>query len=69
MYIKKIYRYMNDYFEGKQYYQNLSNETKIVGYSYMEANQERGNYTIEYLERLIKVFRKKIKLYGEKFRW
>ena len=34
----------------------------------LEANQERGNYTVEYLQRLIKVFRKKIKLYERKFR-
>ena len=34
----------------------------------IEANQERGNYTVEYLQRLIKVFRKKIKLYERKFR-
>lgn len=34
----------------------------------LESNQERGNYSIEYLERLIKVFRKKIKLYELKFR-
>ena len=33
-----------------------------------ECNQERGHYTVEYLERLIKVFRKKIKLYERKFR-
>ena len=34
----------------------------------LESNQERGNYTVEYLQRLIKVFRKKIKLYERKFR-
>ena len=34
----------------------------------IEANQERGNYTVEYLQRLIKVFRKKIKLYETMFR-
>lgn len=34
----------------------------------LESNQERGRYTVEYLQRLIKVFRKKIKLYEKKFR-
>ena len=34
----------------------------------LESNQERGNYTVEYLQRLIKVFRKKIKLYQTRFR-
>ena len=33
----------------------------------LESNQETKKYTVEYLQRLIKVFRKKIKLY-EKFR-
>jgi hypothetical protein len=35
---------------------------------WIENNNERGNYTVEYLQRLIKVFRKKIKLYQERFR-
>ena len=35
---------------------------------WIENNHERGNYTVEYLQRLIKVFRKKIKLYQERFR-
>ena len=34
----------------------------------LESNQERGNYTVEYLQRLIKVFRKKIRLYEKLFR-
>ena len=34
----------------------------------LESNQDRGHYTVEYLQRLIKVFRKKIKLYETKFR-
>lgn len=34
----------------------------------LESNQKRGNYSVEYLQRLIKVFRKKIKLYERKFR-
>jgi len=34
----------------------------------LEADHSRGNYSIEYLHRLIKVFRKKIKLYESKFR-
>ena len=35
---------------------------------WIENNNERGNYTVEYLQRLINVFRKKIKLYQEMFR-
>lgn len=35
---------------------------------WIENNNQRGNYTVEYLKRLIKVFRKKIKLYERKFR-
>lgn len=35
---------------------------------WIENNNERGNYSVEYLQRLIKVFRKKIKLYESKFR-
>lgn len=34
----------------------------------IEANHETKKYTAEYLQRLIKVFRKKIKLYERKFR-
>lgn len=34
----------------------------------LEANHETKKYTVEYLQRLIKVFRKKIKLYETKFR-
>ena len=34
----------------------------------IEANHSRGHYTVEYLEKLIKVFRKKIRLYKRKFR-
>lgn len=34
----------------------------------LEANHETKKYTVEYLQRLIKVFRKKIKLYERKFR-
>ena len=34
----------------------------------LESNHETKKYSIEYLQRLIKVFRKKIKLYEKKFR-
>lgn len=34
----------------------------------LEANHETKKYTVEYLQRLIKIFRKKIKLYESKFR-
>lgn len=34
----------------------------------IEADHSRGNYSVKYLHRLIKVFRKKIKLYETKFR-
>ena len=34
----------------------------------IEANHETKKYSVEYLQRLIKVFRKKIKLYQERFR-
>ena len=34
----------------------------------LEANHETKKYTVEYLQRLIKVVRKKIKLYERKFR-
>ena len=34
----------------------------------LEANHETKKYSVEYLQRLIKVFRKKIKLYERKFR-
>lgn len=34
----------------------------------LEADHSTKKYTVEYLERLIKVFRKKIKLYERKFR-
>ena len=35
---------------------------------YLECNHETKKYTVEYLQKLIKVFRKKIKLYETKFR-
>ena len=35
---------------------------------WLECNHETKKYTVEYLQRLIKVFRKKIKLYEAKFR-
>ncbi len=47
---------------------NLINKLGLEKVEEIEANQERGNYTVEYLQRLIKVFRKKIKLYERKFR-
>lgn len=34
----------------------------------LKSNNERANYSVEYLQRLIKVFRKKIRLYEAKFR-
>lgn len=47
---------------------NLIKKLGLEKVEQIEANQERGNYSIEYLDRLIKVFRKKIKLYELKFR-
>ena len=35
---------------------------------WLECNHETKKYTVEYLQKLIKVFRKKIKLYEAKFR-
>ena len=35
---------------------------------WLECNHETKKYTVEYLQKLIKVFRKKIKLYETKFR-
>lgn len=55
----------NNYLSGNlvPYRANMIEKLGLEKVEEMEANQERGNYTIEYLERLIKVFRKKIKLY------
>lgn len=60
----------NNYLSGNlaNYRINLIKKLGLEKVEEIEANQERGNYTVEYLQRLIKVFRKKIKLYNEKFR-
>lgn len=60
----------NNYLSGNlaNYRINLINKLGLAKVEEIEANQERGNYTVEYLQRLIKVFRKKIKLYERKFR-
>ena len=60
----------NNYLSGNlaNYRINLINKLGVEKVNLIESNQERGNYSIEYLERLIKVFRKKIKLYELKFR-
>lgn len=60
----------NNYLSGNlaNYKINLINKLGLAKVEEIEANQERGNYTVEYLQRLIKVFRKKIKLYQTKFR-
>lgn len=50
------------------YRENIINKLGIDKVEEIEANQERGNYSVEYLQKLIKVFRKKIKLYERKFR-
>lgn len=47
---------------------NLINKLGLEKVEQIEANQQRGNYKVEYLQRLIKVFKKKIKLYETKFR-
>ena len=53
---------------NEQYRPFMINKYGLEFVERLEANQERGNYTVEYLQRLIKVFRKKIKLYERKFR-
>lgn len=60
----------NSYKSGNlvPYRENLIKKIGLDRVEQIEANQERGNYTVEYLQRLIKVFRKKIKLYETKFR-
>lgn len=60
----------NNYLSGNlaNYRINLIKKLGLRKVELIEANQERGNYTVEYLQRLIKVFRKKIKLYERKFR-
>lgn len=60
----------NSYKSGNlvPYRENLIKKIGLDRVEQIEANHERGNYTVEYLQRLIKVFRKKIKLYNEKFR-
>lgn len=60
----------NNYLSGNlaNYRINLIKKLGLEKVELIEANQERGNYTVEYLQRLIKVFRKKIKLYERKFR-
>ena len=60
----------NNYLSGNlaNYRLNLIKKLGLEKVELIESNQERGNYTVEYLQRLIKVFRKKIKLYEKKFR-
>lgn len=60
----------NNYLSGNlaNYRINLIKKLGLEKVEQIECNQKRGNYSIEYLERLIKVFRKKIKLYELKFR-
>lgn len=60
----------NNYLSGNlaNYRINLIKKLGLEKVELIEANQERGNYTVEYLQRLIKVFRKKTKLYERKFR-
>ena len=60
----------NNYKSGNlaEYRMSLIKKLGIKKVEEIEANQERGNYSVEYLQRLIKVFRKKIKLYETMFR-
>lgn len=60
----------NNYKSGNlaEYRLNLIKKIGLAKVEEIEANQERGNYSVEYLQRLIKVFRKKIKLYETMFR-
>ena len=60
----------NNYLSGNlaEYRLNLIKKIGLSKVEEIEANQERGNYSVEYLQRLIKVFRKKIKLYETMFR-
>lgn len=53
---------------NQQYRPFMINKYGLEFVESLESNHERGNYTVEYLQRLIKVFRKKIKLYERKFR-
>ena len=53
---------------NEQYRPFMINKYGLEFVESLESNQERGNYSVEYLQRLIKVFRKKIKLYERKFR-
>ena len=60
----------NNYKSGNlaEYRLSLIKKIGLAKVEEIEANQERGNYSVEYLQRLIKVFRKKIKLYETMFR-
>ena len=60
----------NSYKSGNlvSYRENLIKKIGLDRVEIIEANHERGNYSVEYLQRLIKVFRKKIMLYERKFR-
>lgn len=60
----------NNYKSGNlaEYRLNLIKKIGLAKVEEIEANQERGSYSVEYLQRLIKVFRKKIKLYETMFR-
>ena len=50
------------------YRKNLIKKLGLKKVEEIENNHDRGNYTVEYLHRLIRVFKKKIKLYERKFR-
>lgn len=60
----------NNYKSGNlaEYRMSLIKKLGIKKVEEIEANQKRGNYSVEYLQKLIKVFRKKIKLYETMFR-
>lgn len=53
---------------NQQYRPFMINKYGLDFVEKLESNNERGHYTVEYLQRLIKVFRKKIRLYKSKFR-
>ena len=50
------------------YRKNLIKKLGLKKVEEIESNHDRGNYTVKYLHKLIRVFRKKIKLYERKFR-
>jgi hypothetical protein len=50
------------------YRENLIKKIGLNKVEWLESNHETKKYDVEYLQRLIKIFRKKIKLYQTKFR-